>query len=199
MDSNLNFKLYTTGYLLEKGTNDINKKYLRDILSYLMNTKYVNNETMLYIFNDITMKELNRALSESEDTDKNYGTCKVKITYGLNKIKEHLFPIINDLVNNTNTQDIDDRLIEVFGAFNFNSIANNLIIDLGKSQLTKELDEEKFKQFVSTIYPYTMNSVKRVIDSIPADCVGYFNYLIMSNNLSEIDKERLEKLKIILS
>ena len=168
-------------------------------------------ETRTYIFNKyITLKGVTDELNlrdASTGKVRNGHTTNSKVNYDRAKIQRLIGDnFIQDvLINNGN----DDKMTEysakivqaniIYGKQQGEDIRDNIALSLNRRALCMNVDEEKWETFIQTIMPYLKSHMQAVTKSLDIETVGYFNYLVLSQSLSGVDKERYDYIKQLLS
>lgn len=210
VDNNGNFRTIPIGMIGTRKLSNDRIRLLQCFLSLIKDTDMVSNETKYYVFNRyITKKGVNEELNELlKDKGKQYkyNTTASKINYDQTKLEKQFGnEMLSDIILRTNNSDDIKRhtnnIIQAYLKYNSNKaedLRNNIALELDKDTLCSELDDEKFKTFITVISPYLKSHMKMISSIIDADSVGYFNYLLYSPILSDVDKTRLDELKQLL-
>lgn len=211
IDNNGNFRTIPTGMVGKRNLSNDRLSLLQSLLVLLRDTDIITKETKLYIFERyITIKgvndKINDRIREVGGNDSKlicYNTTSSRIGYDRGKIvKEFGNSIIADIVTLTGNDEILNQhrknIAQAYiryGNTEGKDIRDNLALKLDRGCLCTELEEDKFKQFIETIQPYLKSQMDYISSIIDKDSVGYFNYLLFSPVLTEVDKRRLEELK----
>lgn len=209
MDNNGNSRVEPIGLVGSRKLPDSRLDLLRSFITLLLDTKILSDETRLYVFDrHISIEGVNDNLNNLEK-NKNKTipllTTKSKINYDRSKL-ERLFgrSMLGDIVlrenNNDKMGDYMSLIVDAMMKYRKDKtdLRENIALNLDKTVLCKELTEEQFDSFKLTIMPYLKSHMEMLAKTIDSDSVGYFNYLLYSPKLSEVDKQRLEELKQIL-
>ena len=74
----------------------------------------------------------------------------------------------------------------------------NCILQLKVNDYQYEVDEQEFERFLKIIRPYVKASIEDVNKSLNPDVLAYVRYLITHDNLSLLDRERLERFQKLM-
>lgn len=207
-DSNGNIKALPGGQV-GKLDLPINKlKFIENLIILLRDTKLITQETKMYLFDKyITIKGVNEAVNEAMSTKETPDSSKIplsstasRITYDKTKLTkifgQHL--VVNMLSRSSSIEVYEQALAEQFRKYNSIDLRDSLIISIPKDCMQMELSEDKFQDFLEVILPYIKSQVKFVEDNLDIEACGYFNYLLSYPNLEGTDKDRADRLKILL-
>lgn len=207
VDNNGNFRTVPIGTIGTRRLSNDRIRLLQYIISLVKDTDIVTQETKLYVFNRyISIKDVNIEINRVlEPTGKqySYNTTASKIAYDRDKLQKLLgtdiladiaFRSENEDKIKIHTKNVINAHIK-YGKHIKKDLRDGLALEINKNYLCTELDEDKFDQFLSDISPYLKSHMEKIAEEIDKDSVGYFNYLLYSPMLSDVDKQRLEKLK----
>lgn len=181
-------------------------KLLTDIIILLRDTKIITEATRYYVFNRyMTIKDANEAVhynKTKEEIDKQFNNSLSKIQYDKKKLSEALGKriIIDILYNNTDISEYEKLVAEQYMKYSTrNGLRDNLGIEIPNNCITSEIDDESFNEFISIIAPYSKSQMAFIESNLDSNACGYFNYILSMPNLGSKDRERLDRLKLILN
>lgn len=211
LDNNGNFRAIPIGMIGTRKLSDDRIKLLQNFISLLRDTQIVTRETKLYIFTRyINIRGVNELLNEEAKEhggkEVNYNTTMSKIGYDRLKIEKIFSPtFLSDIILECNNEEIiahhTESLVKAYmkyGESNMSKLRDNLALDLSKDCLCLELDDERFNGFLSVIMPYIKSHMAKIASELDKECIGYFNYLLVSPIKTDIDKERLSYIEQLL-
>lgn len=200
VDEHGNMRVRPIGFVENMKIDIERQELLKDIVILLKDTEIINRETKMYIFNDVTKKEINEVLSEGSGEQIPFNTTQAKIQYSKTKLEKIFGNGIDRLIYKTHSiEDIPQLIFELSSQYSDVELRDKLVLNLDTNVYNTELGDKDFEDFIMTIAPYVKTHVEYISKNIESEKVGYFNYLISSKRLSDIDKERLERLKEILN
>lgn len=185
-------------------------KFIKNYLTLIMDTNIVSDTTKLYIrchstkaikpsFEEI-IKERNRKGIKPE---LNINTCLSKVTYDTKKLLRY-FP--NDMIEklrNVNTHNITSYQNFLYKAIEKyrpeSELSGKLVIELPMSGINDKLSDSEFSDFLKIIEPYSVKFVEQLIKDMPEKYIQYYNYLRYVENKSNLDIDRMNKLKKVLA
>lgn len=211
VDNNGNFRTIPIGTIGTRNLPNDRIKLLQYLVSLVKDTDIICNETKLYVFNRyITIRNVNEALNEIAESkggkQYSYNTTQSKIAYDRDKLHK-LFGdgMISDIAFRTNNdekmKEYTEKIINAHIKYNKNittDLRDNLALDISKEHLCSELDDTRFDDFLMTISPYLKSHMQSISSMLDTDSIGYFNYLLYSPILTDVDKKRLDILKLKL-
>lgn len=71
-------------------------------------------------------------------------------------------------------------------------------LNLSSEEFKYETTDEEFNEFIQKIRPYVDVNIKKTQESLNVDVLAYINYITTHKSLTELDIERLKKLRKIL-
>lgn len=210
IDKNGNFRTLPIGTIGKRNISTYRLNLLRTFLDLILHTDMLNEETKIYITDKhISIKGVNEQINAENTTGKEipYNTTAAKIAYDRQKIERLIGEsFIRDLVLYTNNAAVisvyEGKLLqamEKYGAHDSKGIREAIALDLDKRLICKEIDDDKFYEFIRNILPYLKTQMKAVADSLDRESVGYFNYLLMSPVLNDNDKQRLNYISRLIN
>lgn len=202
VDDNRHVKALPGGKLGKMNLPNNKIKFLADLIVLLRDTNIITEETKIYIFNKyMTKRGVNEIIRETSGKEVPFNNTASKIQYDHAKLQK-LFGenLIYDVLSKTrNIESYESILDSQYMKYsNSSEIRDKLIINIPNNCMQREITEEQFQDFVEVILPYIKNQVKFIEDNIDREACGYFNYIISSPNLTDEDKERLNRLKMLL-
>lgn len=210
VDSNRNFRTILVGKTGARNLDNSRIEILRAFVDLLKNSRMISNETREYLFDRyITIKGVTEKLNaESGAGGKVYlnNTVTSKIAYDRAKLsrifgEDFLVEVVGKSNNKKKLDDYRQILglmyIE-YGSQDKIDIREEVLLPLDKKSLNTKLSDSEFEQFIGIIAPYFKSQVKAVADSIDKKSIGYFNFISTSPVLSDKDKERLQRLRVLM-
>lgn len=212
IDSNGNFRTMPIGLVGSRNISSDRVRLLQHFITLLKTTNIINQETKIYIFNKyINIKGVNETLNEeakaSGGKEVNYNTTISKIGYDRIKL-ERMFgsEFLMDILYRSNNADALARhtqaVIDAYIKYSDSSdtrLRHSIALNLDRSCICVELDDERFRGFIEVIMPYIRSHMEKVAEEIDKDCIGYFNYLLTSPIKNDIDNKRLDYIRQLLS
>lgn len=206
VDSNGNIRPMPTGTIGKMNLPADRIKLLANLIRLLNDTNIITEETKIYINNRfITMEGVNNEINKNK---KGKNIRKLKATYSriwydkakLEKIFGEDF-FTNVLIRRDSDISVYEKIIaeQYLKYSNGGKYRQNLMLNIPADCINTELSDEEFEEFVSIIAPYVKKHVKYIEDNLNEEWRGYFNYLLCMPNLKGKDKERQERLKLLLS
>jgi hypothetical protein len=190
---------------LEKRNLDKRRiEFLKKYVSLLLETKIISKTTKLYLFGTGSLRMIiqnyNRTLSEHEQI--NLNTAQSKVNYDKKKL-ESIFPddMLSKVVfyRDTDIGQYEKQLALAFSKYaTKNNLMENLALKLPSNLLNDILSDQEFDEIFSYIAPYCKSQMKYIQENLPAEEVGYINCLMSTQSLQGVDKERFERLQMIL-
>lgn len=184
-------------------------EFVSDYFHFLIESNFLNECTIMWL--NSNMGSVRAAVEvyndQCDELDKlNLNTAQSKIEYDKKKLKKYFN---EDMLFNVMTypekwleeyRNILDSMCREY--FNDKEYKSNMIIDIPKNSINKELDDYSFVKLTNFIERYSkkyVNSIQRYESKeITKDMIGYYNYLISSKRLSKVDSDRLEIIKNLL-
>lgn len=94
-------------------------------------------------------------------------------------------------------KDYEKRLNKANAKYSGNKeLLDNIALKIPNSAAVDVLSDESFMELISLIGPYTRSHMKYVSENLPADQIGYLNYLVSA---SRLDGENLDRFNILES
>ena len=200
VDEHGNLRVRPIGFIESMKVDDERQELLRDIVILLKDTDLINRETKMYLFNNVTKREINEVLIEEKGEHISFNTTQAKIQYSKTKLEKTFGDCIDRLIYKTrNIDGIHQLIFEVSAKYSDTELRDKLVLNLDDNVYNTELEDSDFNDFMLTIAPYVKTQVEYISNNIESKKVGYFNYLISNKRLSDVDKERLERIKELLS
>lgn len=201
IDKNGNFRTIPIGMVQKRNLSEYRLGFLRTFLDLVLHTKWLSNETRIYLSDPyISIKGVNEQLNAASDKHIPYNTTSSKIGYDRYKIESKLGAnFLVDLLMYTNNKSIIQNyearmlsIMESIGMHDSKSIRDKIALNLDKRLFCRELDDDKFYEFIKDIMPYFKSHMDAVANNLDRDSIGYFNYILSSPMLTDIDKKRLD-------
>jgi len=204
-----------TGQLYEKPIGRIGKRelrkesiaFLQNYISFVMAPGVVSKTTQIYLKSSsgsvaAAIRSYNQDAGEGNQI--NFKTASAAVDYDRKKLLE-LFNSNDDMLYNViyvRNFDITGyrRLLQLaklkYGIGQ--SLNEKIILKLNQNHYCPTLSDEDFDDLIQKLVTYSKRIISEVEETMSADAVGYFNHLQFSDNLSEIDMERLQQIKMLL-
>lgn len=207
MDGEGNLRDKGIGTIAKRNLDKRREEFLKRYVTLIMSTKIVSETTKIYIRSSLpsvasVINHHNQFVSENETI--NIKTAQSKIDYDTKKLLR-FFPdnMLNQVLSNRscNIVDYEKRLNLAIAEYGKkNKLLDNLLLRLPKVNVQDSLEEEEFKQFLNMIAPYFRKHIKYLEENLPAEGVGYLQYLMSTpeTELTGINKERYGLLKLML-
>lgn len=204
-DDNGNLRIEYVGYLRNKDLGVEREKFLQNFIYLLLKTDYVTIETKQYLKNRyIKMRDVHSELIENGVIDK-----KINLRATSNKIYYDQRKICNDFGDSDfisliiNTSKSISKYTEVLNGKicsigNGDSLRENLVLNIPKNLINDTLDQVEFERLKDVLKQFTVKNIENVVNSIPKESIGYYNYLLNDINLSVSDKKNREQLVNLL-
>ncbi len=207
MDKNGNFRVVPIGVTGDRDLDEERLQLLRDILVLFRDSDMLDRATKMYIFQrDITIKSVAMDINEERKKEGlpelKVSSVQSKIYFGKEKIKKYYGELFLSDIKFTR-KSIEDYIKitrelseKYFGNY---KLRKGLAISLREQKrVVESLEEDKFRDFVQMIAPYTKNQMNYIETNISDEQIGYFNYLLGKNDRNERDQGRFELLKGML-
>jgi hypothetical protein len=183
--------------------------FLEQFYRFLIESSFLNEATIMWLNSNLSsvrdmVEHYNSQVLEINAL--NINTAQSAVTYDKRKIGKYfeenmilkvcLYPEDN-LEQNQVTLDKLQRLY-----MNDKEYRDSMVIKLPKDYMNKSLTREDWMRLSNIIERYSKRKIEMIeqgLDSnVTGDMIGYYNYLISSKKLADIDKKRLKQLRIIL-
>lgn len=195
VDSNNNMRPLSIGYVEQLKLDNEREDLLREIVLIMRDTDMLNIETKIYIFNQITKREVNSVLCYEMGTYIPFNTTQAKIEYGKKKIEKELWGIIDLIINNVGDLGIiKNNVVQLFNKYGSGKLGDELILNLDKRVINSILSDEDFERLVDTIEPYFKVNINKAVSDLGDNLIGYLNYLNKSARLTDKDIKRLDRI-----
>lgn len=179
--------------------------FLKGLIHLVMTSKIVSSNTKAYIkSNEKSVKsfvEGHNILCAQHERLK-ASSVSQSVDYDRRKLLQY-FPdrTITDILSpkGVDISDYEKKLNLAIAKFSGSKkILNNLALKIDRAMVNDFLAEKDFRDLISTIAPYTKQQIKFISENIPAEQVGYLNYLLSGYSFEGADLERLNLLKALL-
>ncbi|ATW25637.1 hypothetical protein [Candidatus Formimonas warabiya] len=204
-----------TGQLYEKPIGRIGKRelrkesvaFLQNYISFVMAPGVVSKTTQIYLKSSsgsvaAAIRSYNQDAGEGNQI--NLKTASAAVDYDRKKLLK-LFNSNDDMLYNViyvRNFDITGyrRLLQLaklkYGIGQ--SLNEKIILKLNQNHYCPTLSDEDFDDLIQKLVTYSKRIISEVEETMNTDAAGYFNHLQFSDNLSEIDMERLQQIKMLL-
>jgi len=184
---------------LDKKRDDFLKKYI----TLIMGTKIVSGTTKIYIKSTLpsvasVIASHNQTLDEDEHI--NIKTAQSKVDYDTRKLLRY-FPdnMITQVLSNSacDLGGYEKSYNHAVADYTKNKMLDNLKLRLPRTEIQDSLDEDTFERFIGMLAPYFVKHIKYLEDNLPANAVGYMQYLLSTptQQLSGEHKKRYQILR----
>ena len=200
VDSNGNFRVMPIGMTGRRNLSIDRIKLLQNIIVLVTKTSIVTKETKMYLLDRyISIRGVNERLRDN-GKDIKFSNTQSKIQYDRNKLQKifgsHVFV---DILTGNKIETYEKTVAEQFIKYSDDGkLRDNIALNIPCDCISTELSDNKFKQFIEVILPYIKSQMQYIEDNLDIESCGYFNYLLSMPNLSGVDKERADLLKIYL-
>ena len=192
---------YPIGRIGCKKLDDRRIKLLKIFIDLLINTRFTRDVTKLYISQKyITFEGVAEQL-QAQGQEICVSSVQSRVFYDKRRIEIHIGGnILVDILEYKNVdldryeQKLLDLMVQHSNGYMFQTIA----LHLPTPTFTTDLSEEEFEEFFRIIAPFSKNHMKFISDNIDTKALGYCKYIISSNVLTEVDKERRDRVLALL-
>lgn len=208
IDSNGNERVIPIGMIASRKLSPYRISLLVKLLTFIRDSNRICEETKAYIFNPhLSKKEVTELLNNNNpNKDYNMHTVGSKTYADMVKIercvgKKFVTSIVLYSNNNSEIKQCEAGLVELYRKYGDReaaSLRDNIALNLDPTLMCNDISESQFRQFIEEISPYLKSHMKYLESEIDRESIGYFNYLLSSPLLNDVDKERLDYLKAIL-
>jgi len=176
-------------------------EFLRQLVDLLLNSKWLKEETKIYIKDRYITKEGVYEKLKYAGKDVNLNTIRSNIHNDMKRIASAFGERF--LVNVTEYMNFDitsyKQILADLRAKKSNvKILNNIALKLPPGDSTTSISQEEFDEFMSIIKPYTKRQMEFISNEISNSVVGYIKYILTSTLLNDVDKQRKEQLMMLL-
>lgn len=200
-----NPKIKYGGKELSKGS----LKFLNEFFHLLIDGTIINNCTLIWLTSNA--KSIKNAVdhynSTVDEQDKlNFNTAASKIQYDKKRLEKYFSA--TDIVNiiaypEKYLADANEKIIELKRKYFKDSEYNNsMVIKIPKDKICLDIEKTEWEKLKNLIDTYSKKRITMINygedKSLSDSMIGYYNYLISSNSLNELEKSRLEEIRIIL-
>lgn len=191
---------------------DVNKdvvKFLNDLFHLLIEGTLINNCTVIWLNSNASsvksaIEHYNNTVDEKHTI--NFNTANSKIRY--DKIKLEGYYTASNIINIINypekyLKDANDKLFTLKRKYMKDTeYSNSMVIKIPKDKLSTEISSGEWNTLVNLIDTYSkrrINMINYGEDKVLTDdMIGYYNYLISSNTLNELEQSRLNNIRTLL-
>lgn len=199
------FKIRATGTTGKARLSNRKTEFLKRFIILMRDSDMLDAYVREYLTdNFISVKEFCNVVSDrSGKEDLTVAIMQSKIQVARNKIHGTFGSrIVSDVrfgsPDITGYEDILNKCYsKYFGASN--KVKDNLVLKLNEKAWRTNLTNEEFDELAAILSPYSKRQVEFVQNMIEDSKVGYLNYLESGYGLSELDQERLNKLKLLIN
>lgn len=173
------------------------------LLKLIFNTDFISTETKIYLSDRfMSAPALHQVLTE---TDPKYSKTKKDVANLIYRDQTRVARLVTPdelykiAYKHGSASGLLERLsLEFCKLDKSDSVIQNLTIPLPKDVMSSKCDEDIFDDFLTRIAPYTKGYIENIINKLPKEAVGYFNYLMYNPMLSEQDKEKKDAVLAVL-
>ena len=190
-----------------KDVSDGSMDFLGKLFRFLIDSTMLNECTKIWLLSNMSgIKEsIEFYNSQVVDIEKiNIHTALSKIQYDKKRHIEKYFDqsMIKNILAypDKHIEKYNDLLESLYRKFMVDSeYREALAIRLSKKPLNRELDIDKWNRLLERLEVYSKKYISKIealeSDDVSSDMIGYYNYLISSKSLNDIEKERLNELR----
>jgi len=204
-DDNGNFLPKMRGVYKNTKPSEREFEFLKGLIHLVLTTRIISENTKNYIKSyedsipsfvrsyNLTVDEGKQLNVDSVYQSRNYDKNKLRKFFPDNTITLILSP------KDTDIADYERMLNNARAKYAGNKkMLNNLALNISKTAVNDNLTEEKFKDLLITISPYTKHQIKYVSENLPIEYAGYLNYLVSAHKLDGEDLKRFKHLRALL-
>ena len=205
MDSNGNFLTKMTGVYRNVKLSERRYEFLKGLINLVMTTRITSENTKNYIKSNgssvrdfvnsynLTVKEEEQLKASSVSQNVDYDRKKLLNFFPSDTITKVIFSY------ELNITEYEKMLNNARAKYGGNrKMLSNLALNISKTAVNDNLTEEKFKDLLITISPYTKHQIKYVSENLPIEYAGYLNYLVSAHKLDGEDLKRFKHLRALL-
>ena len=167
------------------------KALLDDIIDLCLNTKYLNEETKLYLeLSDVGIPYLGDVILRRTGREINYNTLSSKIHFCGRKLTKDLGSnIIIDLRDKRKLpmDEYIERVADLRVKYKkFDTLDSKLAINIKDIKVNnKRFEPSEIREVLSKLEPYTVKNVDGLFNSHEKEIIGYLKYVSGSNLMDE--------------
>ncbi len=189
------------GRTIKKKLPEQRLKFIKEFITFILTSKFVSKETKYYISDRyITLEGVADYFNSIGDTT-NKEAVNSNIWYNKNKITaafdDRIILVLTEYID-TDISSYILKLHDLQNKFSDYSLLKNISLELPDSGIVDSTSEDDFNDFIESIQPYTKKHMKNVSELISPSSVGYAKYLLTSQQLTEDDKRRKERLMLFI-
>lgn len=195
LDINGNFKKIPTGGSVKHNLTIEKVRLFESFITLLRDTPIIHEETRIYIFD--------KYISYSGVAEQMTALRKKKVTpsyvngaiYRSRNRLEKMFSknIVRDILDGRELDKYKVLIGQAYIQYSTESAIDyrdNILLPLDRNIICDNLDARSFDLFLNTIKPYINSNVARLSREIDRNIIGYFNFIMSSPVLKDIDRER---------
>lgn len=176
-------------------------EFLRQLVDLLLNTKWLNEETKMYLKDKFITKEGVYENLKYSGRSVNLNTIRSNIHNDIKKVasafgERFLVEVVG--YPNSDITSYKKILAEIRMKKSNTKLLDNIALQLPKGDDTTSVTQEEFDEFISIIKPYTRNQMRFISSELSNSVVGYIKYILSSSLLTDVDKQRREILMMLL-
>lgn len=168
--------------------------FFRLFTDFLMNSKYLNNRTQLYIrFKNFKIVNVAELFNMNEEQLNEEGIKESIRTDRHRIVRDFGENVISDIMENKDIEKYEEKLhnkIIKYSGINKLDISFRLPI----APINTHLPDKDFLNCVSKLLPYSKKGLQDTVSKLSSEQVGYLEFLVSCKILTEQDKERKELL-----
>lgn len=189
---------------------DAETRFMSNYFVFLMESQFLNCQTKMWLESNASsvrvMVETHNEQIEHEEKKLLASSVSSAIGYDKRKLQKH-FPI--NMIENVLAY--PEEYLEMYDSIlnklrrkymKFDEYEKSLTIALPKEAMERSITDTEWMNLQSLVKTYSKREVEKIKkgehDRYNLRVTGYFNYIISSDNISDLDKARLKRLKEIL-
>ncbi len=176
--------------------------YARNLVDFLLNMIYLNKVTRMCLKNRNLSTDYisNYMVKKGDKYFKDKTLAKVLILNDMRLIDTHIG--VNSINRIFTGEDITgeekSKLLKAISKYSSKNELCNINLNIPEYTLVTEIADEIFENQIKLIEPYTISNIKQVETQLDSRMWGYCMYILNSRCLSEVDREKRDRLKKIL-
>ena len=185
-------------------------RFVKRYLSLIMNSSIVSDSTKAYIrynrigSNRVIVKDIVNASKKSKyGKTLNENTVLAMLNYDQKKLQKYFDDDMLSKIRMSTYKDLnvyEEQLNIAIAKYGKSSeLKEYLAIDIPVTEICGKLSDSDFDILLNIVKPYSKGVMKQLIEVIPDKMKGYLNFLLYIEEKSQLDSERYDKLKQLLT
>lgn len=211
------YEFYNNGEWVENPSFIVNnreipeysKEFLGQLFRFFINSKFLSDYSKEWLLTNLpSIREMVETMNMKSVEMKhvNFNTVQSALRYDKNRLANYFDgdTIINcicrDVEYTEQLNGILDTLVRKY--MKGNEYNKQLVIKIPDNLVRNKISASECIKLMDILETYSKRKIKEIEREgnsiMTTDMIGYYNYLISSNRLNDIDKENLKRIKLIL-